>query len=154
MLYSLVLPGVGLPFFVSKRIRTLSVESAAVCGQQSLEMRRWGGVPAPLSQPAHRGSFTNVFKKEESWVKITAWWVLQVSLPLCVLGKKKKKRLPIRPPRNKLTVCSHFTYSQNLRQTSSFIATCRQSGLGFYSISWHSAPGCPKTFSDIICVSE
>lgn len=120
MLYSLVLPGVGLPFFVSKRIRTLSVESAAVCGQQSLEMRRWGGVPAPLSQPTHRGSFTNVFKKEESWVKITAWRVLQVSLPLCVLVKKKKKKVT-NPPAQKQINSPQSFYLQSKFASNFFI---------------------------------
>lgn len=46
---------------------------------------RWGGVPAPLPQPKHQGIWTNIFKKEKSWVKITAW--RQVSLHLFVLGK-------------------------------------------------------------------
>lgn len=100
---------------------------------------RWGGVPAPLSQPEHQGSSTNIFKKEESWVKITAQQ--QVSLHLCVLGKKQKS-----PSCKQTNSLQSFQLQSKFASIRTGIATCWQISLAFYSISWQCFPDAQRHF--------
>lgn len=107
---------------------------------------RWGGVPAPLSQPEHQGSSTNIFKKEGIMGQNHS--PAGVTSSLCV---RQKTKIPFL--QTNLTVCSHFNSSQSLRQ-SELASQHVEKSAWLFTQSPDSVSGCPKTFYNIICVSE